>query len=120
MRTKLFSFCLSAIAALLILCLMPAWAGTMGLLRFNLTEPAVIGASALPPGEYSACLLDTGSDTPVMKLESDAGFSLLIPVMRATLRSEEPSVTLTRQDGTLHVTDFQFSGESYRYAVLTR
>lgn len=121
MKTRLFSFCLSAIAALLIFSLVPAWAGMTGMLKFNLTEPAVIGATALPPGEYVARILDTGSDTPVMKLESATGFSVLIPVTRAYLRNDEvaPHVTLSRQDGTLHLTDFQFEGESCRYEVLT-
>lgn len=121
MKTRLFSFCLSAIAALLLLSLMPAWAGMTGMLKFNLAEPAVIGTTALPPGEYVARILDTGSDTPVMKLESATGFSVLIPVMRAGLRNDEvtPHVTLSRQDGTLHLADFQFEGESYRYEVLT-
>lgn len=121
MKTRLFSFCLSAIAALLLFSLMPAWAETAGMVKFNLTEPAVIGTTALPPGEYVARILDTGSDTPVMKLESATGFSVAIPVMRTDVRNgdETPHVTLSRQDGTLHLTDFQFEGESYCYEVLT-
>jgi hypothetical protein len=121
MKTRLFSFCLSAIAAFLFISLVPAWAGSSDTLKFNLTEAAAIGVSPLAPGEYTAHILDTGSDTPVMKLESAAGLSLMIPVMRTNIRNndETPHVTLSRRDGALRLTDFQFSGESFSYEVLT-
>ena len=122
MKTRLFSFTLSALAALLILSLVPAFAATPGSLKFNLTEPALVAGNALAPGEYSARFLDTGSDTPVLKIESGDGFSILVPVMRVDIADgdDAPHVTLSRQDGTLHLTVFQFAGESRGYVVITR
>lgn len=123
MKTRLFSFCLTAIAVLMLLSLTPAWGASGRTLKFNLSEPAMLGPTALAPGEYSAHILDTISDSPVLILEPLSGGSrVMIQVKRSGAQDsdENPHVTLTRHEGTLQLTDFQFSGDSFAYEVLSR
>lgn len=120
MRTKLFGFCLGAIAGLLLLGLIPANAGALDTLKFKLAEPAIIADNSIPAGEYHARPLDTGSDSAVLLLESTSGVRLAVPVWRSDAGNgiAGPHVRLTREDGILRVTWLQFAGESYCYTVV--
>lgn len=121
MRTRLFCFSLSAIAVLMLLSLAPAWAGTAPTLTFTLSEPVVAGGSTLPAGEYTAHILDTIGDTPVLMLEGRDGPRVMIQVRRAGLRhgDESPHASFVRQDGVLRFRDVQFAGEPFCYEVLS-
>lgn len=121
MKTRLFSFTLSAIVALMLLSLSPAWAGSAPTLKFNLTEPVTVGEATLPAGSYTAHLLETVSDTPVLVVEVENGPRVMIQLRRSGVvnQDETPHLSFSRTDAGLSFARVQFEGEPFSYVPLS-
>ncbi|MBI4890743.1 MAG: hypothetical protein HY821_08980 [Acidobacteria bacterium] len=120
MRTRLFSFCFSALIGLLVLGLIPANANSSATIRFRLTEPAMLAETALPAGTYTAHQVQVSGDFPVLLVESENGVRVFVPVQISELRHNDTSahVLLQREDGLPRLVGFQFEGEPTSFSVL--
>lgn len=119
LTTRLFSFTLSALLALLWISFLPASAATLEEFRFTLPEPAHAGPTALPAGACTARLTGRDAATPLILLESDTGLRNFVPVLMAGhAASGKPGVTLERVNGSLRLAAFQFEDLPSAYEVI--
>ncbi len=120
MRSRLFSFCLSAIAGLLFLGLFQVSAQTGTLIRFQLPESVLLAGTELRAGTYTAQPYNLAREFPMLLVESEHGLRMLVPVRVTDAQKHDSSarILLQRSDGVTRLTGFQFEGEPTSFTVI--
>ncbi len=95
-----------------------ARAQSMPSMKLRVNHSFAVGQNWLPAGEYRIQTLNTGSDQPVLAIQSEYGTVLVAANRSSEAMVEKPEAVFAEQNNKLYLKRIKMAGRSYRFEII--